>query len=122
MGIQHLPVIVGLRRGAVNTGQWEDEYGTKLFLNLERHGNSLGFAPSERQKFIEKNQLPYYDGTQEYCFWLGCMGATIRRAGRLCWRWHAYFVTRASLSACCGKRNVPATRRAGWATTWPLHR
>ena len=64
-----------LRRGAVNTGKWEDDYGTKLFLTLERNGNSLGFAASERQKFIEKNGLPIYDGTQEYCLWLGCMGA-----------------------------------------------
>jgi Fe-S oxidoreductase len=75
VGIQHLPMIVGLRRGAVNTGKWEDEHGTKLFLNLERNGNALGFASSERQKFIEKNNLPIYDGTQEYCLWLGCMGA-----------------------------------------------
>src|SRR5262245_7768053 len=75
VGIQHLPMIVGLRRGAVNTGKWEDEYGAKLFLNLERNGNALGFAASERQKFIEKNELPIYDGTQEYCLWLGCMGA-----------------------------------------------
>jgi len=75
VGIQHLPVIVGLRRGAVNTGKWEDDYGTKLFLNLERNGNALGFAASERQKFIEKNALPFYDGAQEYCLWLGCMGA-----------------------------------------------
>jgi len=75
VGIQHLPMIVGLRRGAVNTGKWEDEHGTKLFLNLERNGNSLGFPASERQKFIEKNALPIYDGTQEYCLWLGCMGS-----------------------------------------------
>jgi len=75
VGIQHLPMIIGLRRGAVNTGKWEDDYGTKLFLNLERNGNALGFAASERQKFIEKNALPIYDGTQEYCLWLGCMGA-----------------------------------------------
>jgi len=75
VGIQHLPIIIGLRRGAVNTGKWEDEYGTKLFLTLERTGNSLGFASGERQKFIEKNSLPVYDGTQEYCLWLGCMGA-----------------------------------------------
>ena len=75
VGIQHLPVIIGLRRGAVNTGKWENEYGTKLFLNLERNGNALGFAASERQKFIEKNAFPIYDGTQEYCLWLGCMGA-----------------------------------------------
>lgn len=75
VGIQHLPIIVGLRRGAVNTGKWENEYGTKLFLNLERNGNSLGFPAGERQKFIEKNALPIYDGSQEYCLWLGCMGA-----------------------------------------------
>jgi len=75
VGIQHLPMIIGLRRGAVNTGKWEDEHGTKLFLNLERNGNALGFPGSERQKFIEKSSLPIYDGTQEYCLWLGCMGA-----------------------------------------------
>jgi Fe-S oxidoreductase len=75
VGIQHLPVIIGLRRGAVNTGKWEDDYGGKMFLSMERTGNSLGFASSERLKFIEKNELPIYDGTQEYCLWLGCMGS-----------------------------------------------
>jgi Fe-S oxidoreductase len=75
VGIQHLPLIVGLRRGAVNTGEWENEHGAKLFRNLERHGNPLGFAPAERQRFIEKSELPYFDGSQDYCLWLGCMGA-----------------------------------------------
>jgi len=74
VGIQHLPVIIGLRRGAVNTGKWEDDYGTKLFLNLERNGNALGFSASERDKFVQKQELPIFDGTQEYCLWLGCMG------------------------------------------------
>jgi heterodisulfide reductase subunit C len=58
VGIQHLPVIIGMRRGKVNTGNWEDEFGTKLFLTMERSGNALGFASSERQKFIEKNNIP----------------------------------------------------------------
>jgi Fe-S oxidoreductase len=75
VGIQHLPLIVGLRRGAVNTGRWENEHGARMFLNLERNGNALGFPAGERQKFIEKNGLPYFDGSQEYCLWLGCMGA-----------------------------------------------
>ena len=75
VGIQHLPLILGMRRGAVNTGAWEDTYGTKLFLTMERNGNALGMASGERQKFIEKNALPLYDGSQEYCLWLGCMGA-----------------------------------------------
>lgn len=75
VGVQHLPMIIGLRRGAVNTGKWEDDYGTKLFLNLERNGNALGFSSGERDKFIQKQKLPVFDGTQEYCLWLGCMGA-----------------------------------------------
>ena len=75
VGIQHLPIIIGLRRGAVNTGAWEDDHGTKLFLNLERNGNAMGFSQSERDKFIAKQQLPIFDGSQEYCLWLGCMGA-----------------------------------------------
>ena len=31
-------------------------------------------SPAERDKFIEKQALPIFDGTQEYCLWLGCMG------------------------------------------------
>jgi Fe-S oxidoreductase len=75
VGIEHLPVIVGLRRGAVNTGKWEDDYGNKLFLNLEKNGNAMGFSAAERDKFVRKEALPVFDGTQEYCLWLGCMGA-----------------------------------------------
>ena len=74
VGIQHLPILIGLRRGAVNTGAWENDYGAKLFLNLERGSNALGLSPGERDKFIERQQLPVFDGSQEYCLWLGCMG------------------------------------------------
>jgi Fe-S oxidoreductase len=74
VGIQHVPVIVGLRRGVTNTGAWEDDYGTKLFLALEKNGNALGLSATERDKFIQKQAFPIFDGTQEYCLWLGCMG------------------------------------------------
>lgn len=75
VGIQHLPMIIGLRRGAVNTGTWENDYGSKLFLNLERNGNAMGFSQTERDKFIAKQQFPIFDGSQDYCLWLGCMGS-----------------------------------------------
>ncbi len=75
VGIEHLPMIVGLRRGAVNTGAWDDEHGSKLFLALERGNNALGLSAAERDRFIEKNALPIFDGSQEYCLWLGCMGS-----------------------------------------------
>lgn len=75
VGIEHLPLIVGLRRGAVNTGAWEDNHGAKLFLALERGSNALGLGAIERDKFIQKQEFPIFDGSQEYCLWLGCMGA-----------------------------------------------
>ncbi len=75
VGVEHLPMIIGLRRGAVNTGKWEDDYGTKLFLALERNGNSLGLSSSEREKFVTKQAFQIYDGSQDYCLWLGCMGS-----------------------------------------------
>ncbi|HEY6487970.1 MAG: (Fe-S)-binding protein [Terracidiphilus sp.] len=74
VGIEHLPILIGLRRGAVNTGTWEDDHGAKLFLALERGSNALGISASERDKFIQKQEFPIFDGTQEYCLWLGCMG------------------------------------------------
>jgi Fe-S oxidoreductase len=75
VGVQHLPMLVGLRRGAVNTGAWEDSYGTKLFLALEKQGNALGMSALEREKFVARQELPIFDGSQEYCLWLGCMGS-----------------------------------------------
>ena len=75
VGVQHLPIIIGLRRGAVNTGAWEDKHGTRLFLALEKQGNALGLPPAQRDKFLAEAALPIFDGTQEYCLWLGCMGS-----------------------------------------------
>jgi len=74
VGVEHLPILVGLRRGAVNTGAWEDGYGTKLFLALEKQGNALGMSAVERDKFVLREEFPIFDGSQEYCLWLGCMG------------------------------------------------
>jgi Fe-S oxidoreductase len=75
VGIEHLPILIGLRRGAVNTGSWADGQGTNLFLALEHGSNALGMNPADRDRFIEKHGLPLFDGTQEYCLWLGCMGS-----------------------------------------------
>jgi Fe-S oxidoreductase len=83
VGIEHVPIIVGLRRGAVNTGAWEDDHGAKLFLALERGSNALGMSAASATSLSRRMALPIFDGTQEYCLWLGCMGGTIPRAARL---------------------------------------
>lgn len=74
-GIQHLSMIVGLRRGAVNTGTFTDPNGAQLFRSLTEHGNAMGVHESERDRFVAWQQFPLFDGSQEYCLWLGCMGA-----------------------------------------------
>ena len=34
VGIEHVPIIVGLRRGAVNTGAWEDDHGSEALPGI----------------------------------------------------------------------------------------
>ena len=59
VGIEHVPILVGLRRGAVNTGEWENDYGAKLFLALERGSNALGISPRRaRQVYPEGRHCP----------------------------------------------------------------
>ena len=119
VGIEHVPIIIGLRRGAVNTGKWEDDYGTKLFLALERNGNALGFSSSERENSFRSNSFPIFDGTQEYCLWLGCMGAYDPQGREII---ASFARVMEHLGTTFGvlqaRRAAPAIRRGGWATTW----
>ena len=55
VGIEHVPIIVGLRRGAVNTGAWEDDHGAKLFLALERGSNALGIS-ADRARQVRREE------------------------------------------------------------------
>ena len=83
VGIQHLPIIVGLRRGAVNTGKWEDDYGTKLFLTLERNGNALGFPLSRtRQVHREERASDLRRHARNTACGSAAWALTIRRAAR----------------------------------------
>jgi Fe-S oxidoreductase len=65
---------VGLRRGAVNTGLWKDDSAAQLFRNLQDQGNAMGVPEAERGRFVALQGWPIFDGSQEYCLWLGCMG------------------------------------------------
>lgn len=108
VGIQHLPILLGLRRGAVNTGQWQDRHATELFLSLERTGNVFGSPQLKREQFIGQLGLPIFDGSQDYCLWLGCLGSydpriqnQIRSLTRLLPRLNLSFGVLAT-ELCCG--------------------
>jgi Fe-S oxidoreductase len=75
VGIEHLPVIIGARRGLVSNGE-AAEYLGGVYNHLERRGNIWGLLYDQRQKFVQSAGLEIYDADKhEYLVWLGCAGA-----------------------------------------------
>jgi Fe-S oxidoreductase len=74
IGIEHVGrKILDLRRGLVSEGRVSNEKVVQLFTTMERAPhNPWGIAQDTRQKLIESNQFPIFDGKQEWLFWLGC--------------------------------------------------
>jgi len=75
VGIEHLPLIIGARRGLVSNGEAPGYLGN-VYNSLERRGNIWGLTSEPRQKFIESAGLEIFDASKhEYLVWLGCAGA-----------------------------------------------
>jgi Fe-S oxidoreductase len=75
VGIEHVPLIVGARRGLVSNGD-APAYLGGLYNNLERRHNIWGLGYESRQKFIESAGLERFDPARhEWLVWLGCAGA-----------------------------------------------
>jgi Fe-S oxidoreductase len=75
VGIEHLPLIVGARRGLVSNGDAPAFLGP-LYNDLERRSNIWGLTYDQRQKFVASAGLETFDAAKhEYLMWLGCAGA-----------------------------------------------
>lgn len=75
VGIEHLPLIIGARRGLVSNGE-APEYLGGVYNNLERRGNIWGLGYDQRQKFVDGAALEIFDPRQhDILVWLGCAGA-----------------------------------------------
>src|SRR5262245_9339925 len=75
VGIEHVPLIIGSRRGLVSNGD-APEYLGGVYNHLERRGNIWGLGYDQRQKFLESAQLEIFDpGKHDVLVWLGCAGA-----------------------------------------------
>lgn len=74
VGIEHVGrKILDLRRGLVSEGRVTNDKVVQLFTTMERAPhNPWGIAQDTRQKLIDSNQFPIFDGKQEWLFWLGC--------------------------------------------------
>jgi Fe-S oxidoreductase len=75
VGIEHLPLIIGSRRGLVSNGD-APEYLAGMYNNLERRSNIWGLSYDQRQKFVESAALETFDPAKhDVVVWLGCAGA-----------------------------------------------
>jgi Fe-S oxidoreductase len=75
VGIEHLPLIIGARRGLVSNGDAPGYMGG-VYNNLERRGNIWGLGYDQRQKFVESTALEIFDPARhDVLVWLGCAGA-----------------------------------------------
>jgi Fe-S oxidoreductase len=75
VGIEHLPLSIGARRGLVSYGEAPDALGA-MYNHLERRGNIWGITSDVRQKFVASAGLETFDaGRHEYLMWLGCAGS-----------------------------------------------
>jgi len=75
VGIEHLPILIGSRRGLVSNGD-APEYLGSLYNNLERRSNIWGLGYDQRQKFVEAATLEIFDPAKhDVLVWLGCAGA-----------------------------------------------
>ena len=75
VGIEHLPILIGARRGLVSNGE-APEYLGAVYNHLERRGNIWGLGYDQRQKFVQSAALETFDPAKhDVLVWLGCAGA-----------------------------------------------
>ncbi len=75
VGIEHLPIIIGARRGLASNGD-APEYLGAMYNNLERRSNIWGLGYDQRTKFVTSAELETFDPTKhDVMVWLGCAGS-----------------------------------------------
>ena len=75
VGIEHLPIIIGSRRGLASNGD-APEYLGAMYNNLERRSNIWGLGYDQRTKFVTAAELEIFDPAKhDVMVWLGCAGS-----------------------------------------------
>jgi Fe-S oxidoreductase len=75
VGIEHLPILIGSRRGLVSNGDAPDYLGA-MYNNLERRSNIWGLGYDQRTKFVQAAGLETFDAARhDVLVWLGCAGS-----------------------------------------------
>ncbi|HJP41767.1 MAG TPA: heterodisulfide reductase-related iron-sulfur binding cluster [Dehalococcoidia bacterium] len=82
--VEHVPTIVDMRRYLVMEQARVPATAQAALQNIEQRGNPWRGTQLTRTSWIEELQsggveVPTFDGSQEYLFWVGCSGALVER-------------------------------------------
>ncbi|MDZ7727607.1 MAG: heterodisulfide reductase-related iron-sulfur binding cluster [Dehalococcoidia bacterium] len=82
--IEHVPSIVDMRRYLVMEQARIPTTAQAALQNIEQRGHPWSGTQLTRETWIEQLreegiEVPIYDGSQEYLYWVGCSGALVER-------------------------------------------
>jgi len=82
--IEHVPSIVDMRRYLVMEKAEVPATAQAALQNIEQRGHPWRGTQLTRETWIEQMaaqgiEVPMFDGTQEYLYWVGCSGALVER-------------------------------------------
>lgn len=79
--VEHIPALIDLRRYLVMDEANMPETAAATLMQLEQRGHPWRGAAVTRTSWIEEMEfeIPKFDGSQEYLFWVGCTGALVER-------------------------------------------
>ncbi len=79
--IEHIPALSDMRRFLVMDEANMPETAAAALMQLEQRGHPWRGTPLTRTSWMDALDfdVPSFDGTQEYLFWVGCTGALVER-------------------------------------------
>ena len=78
--IEHVPTIVDMRRFLVMNEARIPSTAQQALENLETRGHPWRGTALERTTWMDGlGDVPIFDGTQEYLYWVGCSGSLVER-------------------------------------------
>ncbi|MDE3096851.1 MAG: (Fe-S)-binding protein [Chloroflexota bacterium] len=77
--IEHIPALQDMRRFLTMNEANMPETAAQTLMQLEQRGHPWRGTPFTRTSWMEGLDVPAFDGTQEYLYWVGCSGALVDR-------------------------------------------
>jgi Fe-S oxidoreductase/nitrate reductase gamma subunit len=77
--IEHVPALQDMRRFLTMNEANMPETAAQTLMQIEQRGHPWRGTPFTRTSWMEGLDVPIFDGSQEYLYWVGCSGALVDR-------------------------------------------